>query len=234
MKKLALIGKEIQHSKSPDLYRELISNDIQYDLLDYQESSFIPSVDDLFNKYDGINITSPYKQFFLNNVTLSASALKTNAINCLGKKGSVIIGENTDYLAIVNILKLWTLKYNSLQVLILGDGVMSKVTELVLLELEIPHMIASRKKTKDFAQIKCEDFFDDHLSNQKLIINTCSREYVFTSTLTKNILFWDYNYSILPHSSTLPANCLEYIDGLKLLELQAQLAIQFWSNTSNF
>ena len=229
MKKLALIGREISHSKSPDLYRKFLSNDIQYDLLDYQVPSLIPSVKELFDIYEGINITSPYKQHFLKNVSLSPASLKTNAINCLGKKGGLIVGENTDYLAIVDILKSWVLKYNSIQVLILGDGVMSKVTELVLQELQIPYKIASRKITKDFSQLNCLSYFDDKKLSQKLIINTCSRSFVFEGALAKDIIFWDFNYNFPVHKMSLPFKCLEYVDGLNLLEQQAQHAIRFWS-----
>ncbi len=58
MHKLALIGKSIQHSRSPDIYKKLIGTLIQYDLLDYQHPNEIPSVDTLFKEYIGISITN--------------------------------------------------------------------------------------------------------------------------------------------------------------------------------
>ena len=113
--------------------------------------------------------------------------------------------------------------------MILGDGVMSKVSELVLGELRIPYQIASRKMTNNFHQLNCLDYFDHRKLSQKIIINTCSRDYVFSSSLTKEIIFWDYNYHFTPHEMSLPAKCLEYVDGFNLLEQQAQHAIKFWS-----
>ena len=66
MIKLALVGKDIQHSRSGEIYRRLLKTDIQYDLLDYENSALIPPAADLFKVYDGISITSPYKKHFLN------------------------------------------------------------------------------------------------------------------------------------------------------------------------
>jgi len=68
MNKFALVGKDISHSRSPEMYRKLISSDVKYDLLDYQSDLDIPTAVELLSKYDGINITSPYKKNFLNQV----------------------------------------------------------------------------------------------------------------------------------------------------------------------
>ena len=40
--KLALLGKGISHSKSPEIYRRLISGSVQYDLLDVANEADIP------------------------------------------------------------------------------------------------------------------------------------------------------------------------------------------------
>jgi shikimate dehydrogenase len=228
MRKLALIGKGIQHSKSPELYRELISPSIQYDLLDLLDENEIPRAADLFQSYDGINITSPYKKHFLKEVTLTPNALELGAINCLRKKDGIIIGENTDFLAIVDILSDLQKQYNHLEVVLLGDGVMSKVTEVALKRLKISYVIFSRRKTEHLDQLNLVALF----SNKKgtpLIINTCAREFVFIGNLPKNSLFWDYNYDFSPHSSSIPQKVHQYFDGLSMLKRQAEYAVAFWS-----
>ena len=231
MKKLALVGKNIEHSRSPEMYRKLISKDIQYDLLDYENPSQIPSVNELFLKYDGINITSPYKQHFLNEIELTENAKKLLAVNCLKKIGSKVYGENTDFLAIMAILTNWQKKYQDLHIILLGDGVMSKITKLALDSLQISHKNFSRKFTHNFNQLKIPLIFETEFSGngQRIVINTCARDYIFKGELNKSILFWDYNYNFSQHSSTLPSQCLEYVDGLEMLELQAALAVSFWS-----
>ncbi len=237
MIKLALIGKKIKHSQSPQIYRGLIEQEFEYDLLDYETPELIPSAKILFQDYTGISITSPYKRHFLNEVDLTPNAQTLGAINCLANKNGKVIGENTDYLAIVDILNAWLKKYNSLNVIILGDGVMSKVTQYALSTLNISFKVYSRKTSDTFDQLNLPHEFRTHFNNksQKVLINTCAREYVFNGVLDKQILFWDFNYQFVPHLSTLPEFCQQYVDGLEMLELQARHALSFWStNTPSF
>ncbi len=60
--KLALIGKNISHSKSPEIYNKLLNNQVEYTLLDCDTVDAIPSLDELMKKFDGVSITSPYKE----------------------------------------------------------------------------------------------------------------------------------------------------------------------------
>lgn len=229
MSKYALIGKDISHSRSPEMYRKLISPNVHYDLLDYKNENDIPKAEVLLSTYAGINITSPYKKHFLEQVELTDSAKELGAINCLKKGQDKIWGENTDYLAIVDILKDLKNRFSDLDVVILGDGVMSVVAQHALKNLEVSHRIFSRKLTKDFAQLNLEDCFLDQ-SKRPLVINTCAREFVFTGKITKEALFWDFNYNFLPHSSQIPSKVHLYMDGLEMLERQAFYAVAFWSD----
>ena len=232
MNKLALVGKNISHSRSPEMYRKLISSSIIYDLLDYQSAVEIPKARDLLKKYDGINITSPYKKQFLNEVQLTESAKKTGAINCLKKENGKIIGENTDYLAIVDILKKMQEVYQELEIIILGDGVMSFVTQMALESLSMSYAIFSRKLTNDFDQLNLIDHFKEK-NHRPFVINTCSRDYVFSGKLPKESIFWDFNYNFEVHSVLISPKVHKYLDGLEMLERQAFYAVAFWSRSSN-
>jgi shikimate dehydrogenase len=228
MRKFALLGKNIQHSKSPEIYKALISPSIQYDLLDYENESDIPTAKELLDLYEGINITSPYKKVFLNDVILNPSAEKTSAINCLRKNGDKIFAENTDYMAIIDILNSFVENEGELVVAILGDGVMSKVTQVALTQLSIPWAVFSRKKTSNFARLNLEEVYKDK-KQILLTINTCAREFVFSGTLPPNSIFWDFNYSFEAHSSKIPSKIRQYHDGLSMLLKQAEYAVAFWS-----
>jgi len=219
---LGLVGKNIQHSLSPSIYKRIYGPTISYDLLDFQQENEIPSVAELFKKYDGINITSPYKKHFLNQVELTDSARLLGAINCLKKSGEKIIGENTDYLAILDILSRWKKADEKLKVALFGDGVMASVTEVALKKLGLSYQQFSRKKTPDFSHL--------NLINVKnlLVINTCAREFVFKGQLPADCIFWDYNYNFEPHQR-LSSLIKLYCDGQEMLELQAQYAVAFWS-----
>lgn len=233
MIKLALIGKNIQHSLSPSIYKNILGPKVHYDLLDYTDESEIPPVDELFKVYSGINITSPYKKHFLNSVELTASAKKLGAINCLKIEDGKVVGENTDYLAIVDILSRWKSTYGELDVALLGDGVMSKITEMALKQLEMNYKVYSRKQSSGFSYLDFEQAYSNSLT-QLIVINTCAREYVFQGSLPKSTLFWDYNYHFLPHQH-LKNHIKLYIDGEEMLDLQAKYAVAFWSfNPSYF
>lgn len=222
------MGKDISHSRSPEMYRKLISPGICYDLLDYQNESDIPSATDLLSKYDGINITSPYKKHFLNQVELSSIAKEIGAINCLKAKEGRFFGENTDYLAVVDILKEMQQAYGEIEVIILGDGVMANVTKIALANLKLNYKVLSRSKTKDLNQLNLNSHFQA-TSSRPVVINTCAREYVFNGIIPNTALFWDFNYSFEQHSVSLPSKVYKYVDGLEMLERQAFYAVAFWS-----
>lgn len=231
MIKLALLGKDIQHSRSPEIYQRLLVNKIQYDLLDYANPCAIPKLEDLFKVYNGISITSPYKKHFLDQVLLTEQAAKLGAINCIKQGSDGFIGENTDYLAIVDITQKLKLKYSGLQAIVLGDGVMSKVVQVALKELGVDFKLYARKTTVNLDQINLTKIFNTEFKmwGQKIVINTCAREFVFKGEIDRQTIFWDFNYNFTPHSHFLPAQTLHYMDGMEMLELQAIHALSFWS-----
>lgn len=230
MNKFALVGKDITHSRSPEIYRKLISPSIEYDLLDYKNASDIPSAKSLLEIYDGINITSPYKKHFIDEIKLTKSASLIGAVNCLKKSGNGILGENTDYLAVVDILKELQMKYSNLDVIILGDGVMSKVAKTALEHLNIECQLFSRKIIPDLTILNLEKYFSAE-KGIPLLINTCAREYVFAGSLPKNSVVWDFNYNFPQHSQYFFNKVQNYFDGLEVLERQAFYAVSFWSKS---
>lgn len=232
MNKLALIGKDISHSRSPEMYRKLISPSIDYTLLDYKSPDEIPSAKTLLSIYDGINITSPYKKHFLSEVKLTSTAQEIGAINCLKKNGDEIVGENTDYLAIVDILQRFKKDYGELDVVILGDGVMSIVVQVALQKLNIQYEIFSRKITQHFDQLNLSNHIKKS-SVQPLIINACARDFIFHGKLPINAIFWDFNYNFEQQKKIVSPLVAVYIDGLEMLERQAFYAVAFWSNSTS-
>ncbi len=228
MPRYGLIGKNISHSKSPKIYQNLLGNHIQYDLLDFQSEGEIPALKELLENYVGINITSPYKRHFVNEVILTSSAKKLQAINCLKLKDGQVYGENTDYLATLEILKNFkhTVK-KPLEIIILGDGVMSQVCQLAASECVFNFKVLSRRATIDFDNT---NLIPENYTKQLLIINCCSRDYVFKGAIDEQALFWDLNYNFEPHKKRLPGIVEKYKDGLELLELQAKYAVAFWSD----
>lgn len=227
MLKLGLIGKNISHSKSPEIYQRLIKIKHSYELLDYDSEDEIPLLADFAQRFNGLNITSPYKKHFLNEVKLTENAMVLGAINCLKFVRGETFGENTDYLAIVDILEKYKTKSPlNLEVVILGDGVMSQVLQHALKKCGLSFDLYSRKKTNEFDQLKLDCFSD---KCQPLIINTCSRDYIFKGSISSHSFFWDFNYNFQIHQKQLAPLVALYNDGYEILELQARYAVAFWS-----
>lgn len=232
MKRYCLIGKNIAHSLSPDIYKGLIPERIEYTLFDCSDETKIPNASILLNSFDGVNITSPYKKYFFNKAVNSEVVTKLNSLNCLKIKDGKFYSENTDYFAIVKIIKERFDIFKDCEVYILGDGVMSHLTQVVLNELEVPFVILSRSKNLNFSFLNFNQL--NTTGKKTVVINTCSRDYVFKGELPSSSLFWDYNYNFRPHASSDLLTNIKYIDGAEMLKIQAQFAIAFWSDNSKF
>lgn len=228
MKKYALIGKNISHSKSPEMYKKIISDSFSYDLLDYSSENDLPLLSYLMHHYDGINITAPYKRHYLSQVELTDVAAKVGAINCLAFKDGKAFGTNTDYLAFKKLIQLKTLT-NFSEVIVLGSGAMAQMVELALVDLKQTYRTISRKQHGDLAVF---DFskLENEIGRPVLYVNCCAREYIFKSHFVfPNSFFWDMNYSNPEQVQFFQNTPLQYEDGLSLLFEQARFAVDFWS-----
>lgn len=228
MIKLGLLGKNIKHSRSQEIYEEILKEKIDYRLLDYENSETIPALEELFDDLLGLSITSPYKQQFNSDPSLTRLFDQYPAINCIKKINSKsFVGINTDYIAVKEILTNYINKFEKINVLILGDGVMASITSLALKELDVTYLTFSRKEK--LADLNTLDYaFLEKKSSQSIIINCCSRDFIFCAKIPKNVIFWDHNYNLKPHQDYLSEIC-NYQDGLELLRLQALHALKFWN-----
>jgi len=226
--KLALLGQNISHSQSQKMYEGVLKRSIEYGLLDFDNPNEIPSLEKIFNQYQGFSITSPYKQHFLEEVKLQGKSKEIGAINCIRQvKSGEYEGINTDYNAVKEITSNLIDKYGQLNIAVFGDGVMSKVNALVLDELSIPYKIYSRKIGDDIASF---DVAEHRIKPDEtlLIINSCSREFKYEGQGGLEAIFWDQNYNLAHHQDVLPNKFHTYFDGTDLLQIQAIHALKFW------
>jgi hypothetical protein len=117
--------------------------------------------------------------------------------------------------------------YNKMKIVLLGDGVMASVTKLVLQDLGISYVQLSRKQNNNLSGVDVSLFHE--VGVQTIIINSCSRDFIFRGSLNGDEIFWDYNYSFSPHEDDLPFRVKSYQDGQQLLKVQALEAIKFWA-----
>ena len=230
LRRLALIGKNIFHSRSQEVYEELLNEKIAYTLIDCSCEKEIPGLEYLFNQFDGISITAPYKKFFFDKVTVrSEEAKKAKCLNCIAKKSGVYWGTNTDYSAVKQCFEKIRAAHKKLDAVVLGDGNMSFITRMILENMNVKYTLLSRKQGNLTPKTNLQKFsFSD---GRLVVINTCLKEFVFSGEIPQSALFWDYNYSSLEHMEYLGQRC-HYQDGFELLKEQAKYALLFWEEIS--
>lgn len=221
-KKFALVGKNIQHSQSPNLYKNLLNNSLlDYSLCDYAEESNIQNLYQLLQVYSYISITAPYKKYFYQNCDVieieNPNIKSVNAIKLLKNK---VVGTNTDYLASKKILNNY-ITDGIRKFRILGDGAMSDVIVSILEEFNQSFDVYSRKK-KNLQAFELND-------SNTLLINTCSRDYFLELCPSVLISVWDLNYNTSYAENLKQNKLIQYQDGLELLTLQAKYALSFWN-----
>lgn len=226
--KLGLLGYPINHSLSPAIYRQLLGPKLSsYELFSFEKSEEIPTLENFARDLDGLNITSPYKRHFFSKVIIESPLVQAfGAINTIGFANGKFFATNTDLLAVREILQTFIEQYGPLHVILLGDGVMATLTKLVCQEKNILVTQISRRLLGPIEHSDLSTFKKPQ--HQTVIINSCSREFIFQGKTNGDEIFWDYNYSFLPHQNTLPSRVKTYIDGQEMLLLQAKEAIKFW------
>lgn len=215
---LALLGKNIGHSRSQLMYEKFLNKSIMYDLCDFESDQDIPNLDFFLKQYNGLSITAPYKDHFKSVVTIKGDY--QNSVNTISIKKEAT---NTDFLAARDIFD--KLEVNGSDVFLLGDGAMAKMMLHIFDENKISFHQFSRK-------LKNLDHLDKKIEESKkpvFVINTLAREYVLKLSPIKPVRLWDFNYSTEYSNQLREHKNIEYFDGKELLELQAKYALSFWN-----
>lgn len=222
--RFALIGKDITHSKSPDVYRSLLKSDIDYHFLDYASEAEIPPLPDLLNIYPRISITAPYKNYVFKQVDETIGlAGDLQAVNAIKLSDGKVSGTITDEPAFRDIFRE---QYSAItKAFILGDGAMSRMSQKVLEDQNISFVVASRR----LGNLGLLSSLMAKESGELLVINACSRQYRINFKSAKSLKIWDLNYGVPENKSFADENAHQYQDGLELLIRQAQYALRFWN-----
>lgn len=150
MKHFGLIGRNISHSISNKLHKEIGKlNDLsfKYDHFDVEEEAIEGLVNQLKEGlYDGFNVTVPYKETVLNYVDiLSDTAKQIGAVNTLSYKNGKVMGDNTDVIGFSKTLDKLGIDYKGKTVYILGSGGSSRMVYYTFKSYGANPVIVSRK-----------------------------------------------------------------------------------------
>lgn len=243
MHKLGLLGKNISYSFSRGYFKskfekEGITN-VTYENFDIEDISIFPSIIQNTEGLKGLNVTIPYKQAvmpFLDKIDEKAKAI--GAVNTIKvKKNGKLVGYNTDCYGFKKSLKPY-LKAHHKNALILGTGGASKAVAYVLKELGIAYEYVSRTVSPN-VRFTYDDLNESIIDEFEIIIN-CSPLGTFPNVencpnipyggISEKHILYDLIYNPLEtkflkigkeHNATT-------INGLKMLELQAEKSWSIW------
>ena len=124
MKKLAVIGKDVSKSLSPQIHKfiaEFAGNELEYNSISIPETEFEKEIGKLFKEYDGFNVTIPYKLSVMPHLDkIVCDAEVFGAVNTVRVKD--MSGHNTDGLGFMLMLKNNGVDVAEKKVLLLGAG----------------------------------------------------------------------------------------------------------------
>ncbi len=244
MNKLGLLGKNISYSFSRSYFKKKFENEgienTTYDNFDIESIDRFPSIIENTKGLKGLNVTIPYKQEvmpFLDKINKKAKEI--GAVNTIKitKKGK-LTGYNTDCYGFKKSLKP-LLKPHHKSALILGTGGASKAVAYSLKELGISYHYVSRKLSENVS-FSYDTLTENDIKNHQIIIN-CSPVGTFPNIehcpnipyngISKHHILYDLIYN--PEETAFlkkgKKNNATTINGLKMLELQAEKAWRIWN-----
>ena len=246
MKQFALIGQSVQKSLSPAIHSycfNSLSIDAKYKIIDISSKSQIPEVIELLKngKLIGINITSPYKQDFIEYIDqFNPRAETIGAINCIHSNDGALIGNNTDWFGFAKSTQDFTDHQN---IVILGTGgVVPAIIYYFQTRSNHPiHIIGrSKKKLNSFNKKNISthntDDFNLNLKNC-LIVNAISSDAkiewsnLMPKITSKPLYAIDLNYHLKVTKFLNYFNSdVKTKNGLDMLIYQALMSIDIWFN----
>lgn len=241
-KQFGLIGKNISYSFSQKYFSNKFKKE---ELLNYSYKNFdiqsIESFPDIVKEnptIKGLNVTIPFKETIFPYLDkLNSKAKRIGAVNTIRvtKKGK-LKGYNTDEHGFRKSLAP-SLKKHHKKALILGTGGASKAIAFALKKLHIQYQFVSRSDTGSY---NYESLTPEVIAEHHLIIN-CTPLGTFPNidvcpnipyeAITSKHLLYDLIYN--PEETTFlrkgKTKGATTINGLKMLELQAEKAWEIWN-----
>ena len=245
MRKFGLIGKHIAYSFSKvyfeTKFKENKINDASYENFDINQITDFPT---LLNKYDnlkGFNVTIPYKEDILPYLDrLNKKAKKIGAVNTIKitKKGK-LKGYNTDYYGFKEALKPHLKPHHS-SALILGTGGASKAIAYALKKMNIEYQYVSRNTSKNVT-LSYHTITPKDITKHSIIINctplgtapnvNACPDIPYQAITEKHLLFdLIYNPKKTQFLKLGEAQNASIVNGLTMLQLQADKAWQIWNS----
>ncbi len=247
MKKLGLIGKDIEYSFSKQYFTDKFAKedneDWSYELYSLDHINQLPELLESEPDLVGLNVTIPFKKEVLKYIhAIEDKALQIGAVNTLTiNSDRKLKGANTDIIGFKqSLLSFIPSEHSSLKALVLGTGGASQAIIFVLNELNIPFKMVSRSKAKGMTYPELDK---NILANHNLIINTTPlgtfpmvEEAVDIPYECINSKHFLYDLVYNPQKSLFlrrgESQGARILNGLSMLEVQAEAAWDIWNQAN--
>lgn len=231
--KYGLIGEKLSHSFSKEIHEALA--DYTYEIRELTPDEVAPFL--AAREFEGINVTIPYKEKVITHLDeISDAAKMIGAVNTIKKVDGRLIGDNTDFYGMREMILRASIEIKGKKALILGTGGTSKTAKAVLTDLGASEIIVVSRKGRD-KTVTYEAAVTRH-SDAEIIVNTtpvgmypktddCPIDLYFFPNLTGVI---DAIYNPLRTNLILGAQKLGIpaVGGLMMLILQAARASEIF------
>ena len=140
-----LIGEKLSHSYSKEIHS---GQGYDYELKELKREEL-----DAFlsgKKFDGLNVTIPYKQAVLPYVVQSDFVKSVGAVNTIVNKDGILYGYNTDVWGLIKALDEKGIAIDGRKVLILGSGGASKAAQKAVEILNGKSVVISRQGENNY------------------------------------------------------------------------------------
>jgi len=242
-RKFGLIGYPLSHSFSPGYFAEKFKNlditDAEYKLYPISD---ISEFEGLKNKgMNGINVTIPYKEQVIPYLDeLSPEAEAIGAVNVIHFTNGKLKGYNSDTYGFQYSLEpLWEGTSMPEKALVLGTGGAAKAVWYVLDTLGIDY----KKVSRSSGDIIYQDLDKEIMESHHLIINTTPLgmapkidtcpdlpyEFIGANHMCFDLIYNPAKTLFLRKASD---NGARIMNGLRMLELQAERSWDIWNNAT--
>ncbi len=144
--KYGLIGEKLSHSFSKEIHEALA--DYTYEICELPPDKVAPFLE--AREFEGINVTIPYKEKVIPYLDeISDAAKKIGAVNTVKKVDGKLIGDNTDFYGMREMIVRAGIEICGKKVLILGTGGTSKTSKAVLADLGAKETITVSRRASD-------------------------------------------------------------------------------------
>ncbi len=246
MKTYGLIGKNLSHTYSPNYFGEKFrkeSINANYRVFDISDLSKFKELIDGNPNIKGLNVTIPYKKSICDYIDdIDPVAALTGSVNTIrieeyqGHK--LLKGFNTDVIGFEETIYPEIKSREGIRAMILGTGGSANSVAYVMRKLGIECSFVSRRPINNTVY-SYNQIGSEQMAKNKLIINTTpvgmfpnDNEYpnIPYENITPDHILYDLIYN--PHKTIFMSKGLvmgaKCINGLKMLELQAEASWKIW------